>query len=239
MYMNYFKTIHTALFKKSLFDKKRNNLNAIRLVLAAIVLVVHCYSLGGYGREPSGGWGRWAVIGFFCISGYLIMASREKNNFSSYITKRIARILPALAACSVVIAFVFAPIAQKVDGQGLRNYITSQPSPFDYVFSNVNLAADVTQSGIGNTLSHNPAPWAWNVPTWTLYYEVSCYLLLGILFIIPFFRKTKIIIALWAVLALFSAAFAIHPTTQHLFPAGTALNTIEFMAVFMGGGYGL
>jgi peptidoglycan/LPS O-acetylase OafA/YrhL len=95
------------------FAEGRNSLNAIRLLLAAMVIVSHSWWLGGYGTEPQPGGvklGSWAVIGFFGISGYLITRSRiQASSALSYCRARFLRIFPGLAACVAVVAFVIAP----------------------------------------------------------------------------------------------------------------------------------
>ena len=58
-------------------DNRRNSLNALRLVLAALVIVSHApRALGGqsyaFGDLELGG---WAVAGFFGISGWLVTES--------------------------------------------------------------------------------------------------------------------------------------------------------------------
>ena len=63
----------------AVFDPKRNALNVLRLVLAALVIVSHAWIIGGYGYPPSIAGvdiGMFAVCGFFAISGYLITGSR-------------------------------------------------------------------------------------------------------------------------------------------------------------------
>jgi peptidoglycan/LPS O-acetylase OafA/YrhL len=70
----------------AVFDPQRNSLNALRLVLATLVIVSHAWVIGGYGYPPALAGvdiGMFAVCGFFAISGYLITSSRLGSRSSS------------------------------------------------------------------------------------------------------------------------------------------------------------
>jgi peptidoglycan/LPS O-acetylase OafA/YrhL len=102
----------------SSFDRSRNSLNAMRLLLAVLVVVSHSWAIGGFGAEPSLGGahlGTWSVLGFFCISGYLITASRLGSSPTRFYRARALRILPAFVVCLVVIAAVLAPLSTLAD----------------------------------------------------------------------------------------------------------------------------
>ncbi len=77
----------------------RNNFDLIRLVLAAVVCLVHSYELSGF--EPLAVLGQVlssaiAVKAFFVVSGFLIVMSYERSSsLSSYLRKRVRRIYPA------------------------------------------------------------------------------------------------------------------------------------------------
>ena len=103
----------------SLFDPRSNSLNALRLVLAALVIVSHSWPLTGREPEPALGGanlGVWAVLGFFAISGFLITRSRLSGRPThTFYRARALRILPAFLVCLVVVAFVFAPVSLLLD----------------------------------------------------------------------------------------------------------------------------
>jgi peptidoglycan/LPS O-acetylase OafA/YrhL len=97
------------------FDALNNSLNFMRLVLVAVVIVSHSWPLGGFGPDPQVGdreLGRWAVAGFFAISGYLITGSRDRITLPDFLWRRVLRIYPGFSSCrSWGLAFVFAPLS--------------------------------------------------------------------------------------------------------------------------------
>lgn len=160
------------------FNPRHNSLNALRLILATLVIVSHSWPIGGYGPDPGDGdltLGSWAVAGFFAISGYLITASRMHcSGLLDYMWRRILRIYPAFVVVLVLVAFVFAPLSVAVAGSGFWN----PASGMQYVLSNLGIR--VATSGISGTLVDAPYPDAWNGSLWTLWYEFLCYVAMGI-----------------------------------------------------------
>lgn len=192
------------------FDARHNSLNLIRLVLATSVIVSHAYPLAGRGDGPffaGTSLGGWAVVGFFAISGYLIMGSRMRTTFGTYLTHRIARIFPGFLACLVLTAFVLAPVAYTVENGTISGFLTTPNTPANYVFGNALLRiSDYTVAG---TLQTVPYPGAWNGSLWSLYFEFLCYLVVGLLACFSFFRRTR-----WAIVA----AFVVSVFAQALLP---------------------
>ena len=178
----------------SVFDPRGNSLNALRLVLAAMVIVSHSWALGGYGPEPELGGvnlGTWAVFGFFGISGFLITRSRLSGKPAGrYYQARFLRIFPGFAVCLIVVAFVFAPLSLLLGSPGSFEFSDT----FGYVARNLFLYPPVLgQTGVGSTLSNIQYSDVWNGPLWTLFWEAGCYVLIGVLVsIIPrrHFRRT-------------------------------------------------
>ncbi len=92
----------------------RNNFDLIRLVLAAVVCLVHSYELSGF--EPLAVFAQVlssavAVKAFFVLSGFLIVMSYERSSsLSSYLRKRVRRIYPAyftvVMLCAVGLSLV-------------------------------------------------------------------------------------------------------------------------------------
>jgi peptidoglycan/LPS O-acetylase OafA/YrhL len=161
------------------FDPTSNALNALRLVLAILVVISHSWPVTGTGEDPLLGgqdWGDWAVGGFFAISGYLITASRDVTpRFFVFLWKRALRIYPAFICALFVVAFVAAPLSTIMTGKDWHALDSAH-----YVLRNATLL--ITQPGIGTTLSDSPIANSWNNPLWTLAYESACYVIVGLMF---------------------------------------------------------
>lgn len=101
---------------------RANNLNALRLAMALLVVWSHSFALylGTESGEPlallCGGIydaGKIAVLAFFAMSGFLISQSWERSaTWSDYLKKRVARIFPgylvAVTLCSIVLVPAFS-----------------------------------------------------------------------------------------------------------------------------------
>lgn len=166
-----------AVDRPTALDPRHNSLNALRLVLAATVLVYHAWPLGGFGPGPGlGQWpiGYWAVGGFFAISGWLVTGSRLTTPLGGYLLRRVLRIYPGFVVCLLVTAFAFAPLSTVLAGgeYGLGDGVR-------YVLANAALL--MTDYSVGDTLSAVPYPGVWNGSLWSLAVEVGCYLLIAFL----------------------------------------------------------
>ncbi len=192
-------------------DPRDNSLNLIRLVLASLVLVAHAYYIAGvpsadgtFGPHIDGeNLGGWAVFGFFALSGYLIAASRWSNQLGTYLVHRIARIFPAFLVCLVVMVVVFAPISYLAQHGTLAGYLTTGTTPANFVFSNSLLR--INAYDIAGTPADVPYPGAWNGSLWSLYYEFLCYLIVGVLGTIAWFRRSR-----WAMVVAWVASVGLH-----------------------------
>ena len=119
-----------------------NALNALRLLLAAFVVIDHSYKAAN--GQP-GSWpymGGFAVDGFFAISGYLITGSRRRMEMRSFLWRRALRLLPAYWALLIFTAFLVAPASTLIRGHGYE-----WGNAVDYVIHNALLFT--TQMGIG------------------------------------------------------------------------------------------
>lgn len=180
-----------AWFKGMPFDPRNNSLNLIRLVLALLVLVSHTFPVAGWGEGPryaDENLGGWAVVGFFVLSGYLIMGSRVKTDAATFLIHRVARIFPAFLVCLVVTAFVFAPIGYASVHGGLEGFATTANTPANYVFANSFLR--MSDFSVAGTPAGVPYPGAWNGSLWSLYYEFLCYIVVGLLAFVPLVRRS-------------------------------------------------
>lgn len=192
--------LHTGPVIGNAFNPKRNGLNLVRLVLATSVIFHHSFPLLGLPEAPryfGDQMGGWAVVGFFCLSGYLITASRWGKDFGSYLSLRIARIFPAFLLCLVVTVALFAPLNYLHVHGSLDGFFSTPTTPFAYVFVNSLLrmnAYDVAGTPLGV-----PYTGAWDGSLWSLYYEFLCYLIVGILGLFTIFRRSATpLLCAWA-----------------------------------------
>ncbi|MEZ0449557.1 acyltransferase family protein [Cellulomonas sp. ICMP 17802] len=215
---------------------RRNGLNLLRLILALVVLVNHGWTLSGHGEGvliDKTNFGRWAVYGFFAISGYLITGSRLTKPLSTYIVHRAARIFPAFLVCLVVTAFIFAPIGYWHVTGGLDGFLTTPTTPLNYVIGNAGLR--VASYDVAGTPAGVPYPGAWNGSLWSLYYEFLCYLIIAGLCCITAFRRN----AVWLTLTFVAVALLNYamptaaPFTQSNVDVAFLGNLLPF---FLGGG---
>jgi peptidoglycan/LPS O-acetylase OafA/YrhL len=159
------------------FPTRSNSLNAIRLLLAVLVIVSHSWPIGGFGDAPR--WngvslGKCAVFGFFAISGWLITRSRLTSPLRSFGVRRFLRIYPGFVVALLVVAFAVAPLGSALGGgpysvgDGVRHVVA-------------NATMDMRQFAVGATPVGVPYPAVWNGSLWTLYYEAACYVSVGLL----------------------------------------------------------
>lgn len=226
------------------FNPKRNSLNALRLVLAALVIVSHAWIIGGYGYPPTVmgvDIGMFAVCGFFAISGYLITGSRRSGTSSipanprggargepsllPFLFRRFLRIYPAFLVVLIVTAVIFAPLSTLLAPTDIP--APSYPSAASYVFANLSL--HITQWSIDGTLLTAAIP-TWNIPLWSLVFEALCYLGLGLLAsVVPRRFFTAAAVTLFAALTL-AALITHNPGT-----AGFTDDLLALGSFFFGG----
>lgn len=186
----------------SALSGRDNSLNAVRLVLAAAVLLAHSWTIGGYGSHALTWLGANSVNGFFALSGFLIAGSRMRNGFGRYLWRRAQRIFPGFWVCLVVIGFVFAPIGAVLGGQGW-NPLHS----LSYVVDNASLV--IHTRDIGDTLAASPEGENWNRSLWSLMHEFIAYLLCGAALGLAWVRRHLALAAGLAVVALPVAAWSV------------------------------
>jgi peptidoglycan/LPS O-acetylase OafA/YrhL len=214
-------------------DHRENNFDALRVVLAALVLFSHSFPLvaGTNDAEPffrlSSGQvtgGELAVDFFFVISGYLItrswLASRSTDG---YLKKRIRRIYPGYLACLVVTIAITALCA----GSRAREYTSAA---LLYQKDALLEGALLLKYGLLDNpvaFAANPWPHAANGSLWTLQPELYCYLLVAGLGVTGALRRRPVTI-LWAVLF---AGYALQ-----LLHTGNVQNSFWRLTLYFGAG---
>lgn len=160
------------------FATQPNALNLLRLLLASAVIVWHATSLGPSDTVLPAPAAQLLenvpVDAFFAISGFLIARSWQHSpHLVRFLTARAVRVLPGLWVCLLVTAFVLAPAAALLSG-------TAAPTlsgQLGFVAQNLGTyIGTVSIDGIGSGLIYADS---WNGSQWTLWWEVSCYVVLA------------------------------------------------------------
>jgi peptidoglycan/LPS O-acetylase OafA/YrhL len=144
---------------------RQNNFDIVRLVLAATVVVFHCYALSqAQALAPLDHIlsGQVAVEGFFAISGFLIFASYERcHSLKEYFANRGWRILPGYWLSTLFcIAIAFS----------LHSFNVGK-----FLVANLTFA-NFLQPGIPGVFEGNPDNSAMNGALWTIKIELMFYL---------------------------------------------------------------
>jgi peptidoglycan/LPS O-acetylase OafA/YrhL len=155
-----------------------NAITALRLGLAALVVLGHAYEAGGFGADPlqvRGGvtLGELGVNSFFALSGFLITRSfLSSRSTRSYLWKRALRILPAFWACLLVTGLGLFPLLQHARHGASWPAAILQPQFLTYVTANA--ALKITQNGVGELFARHPAAGVANGALWSLFPGALC-----------------------------------------------------------------
>ncbi len=171
-----------------------NAFGCLRLALALMVLLSHCYPLGGFGDDdPLRRWshgqesfGSLAVLGFFAISGYLIGLSSLEGGTVHFLLRRILRIFPGFLAALAAVALVVGPALWWLGHRTLDGYfLPYRDGPWRYLLANAGLR--IHQTGIRDLLVAT-TPYGrfahasiLDGSLWTLVYEWHAYLIVAAL----------------------------------------------------------
>ncbi|SFZ92953.1 Peptidoglycan/LPS O-acetylase OafA/YrhL, contains acyltransferase and SGNH-hydrolase domains [Flaviramulus basaltis] len=189
---------------------KDNNFDFLRFLFAVFVVISHAYALSGVNESSE--WfhqisngqivlSQLGLSGFFIISGYFIFQSLQRSkSFFSYYKKRFLRLFPALFFV-LLLTLILAPFVYKSEISFFQNKEVYSYLPY-------NLLLYFFQSGIKGIFDTN-AYHAINGSLWTIRYEFSLYVAIGLLY---FFRND-----FKGVRILIAAVFAILIITYNFF----------------------
>ena len=215
------------------FNPRRNSLNALRLLMALLVIVSHSWPIGGFGFGRGEPWigdqtiGGWAVNGFFAISGYLITGSREKSqSLGDYLWRRLLRIYPAFLIAILVTAFVFAPVSAALS----QHDTYTVRAGASYILHNFLIRG--TSTGVDGTLTSVPIPGVWNGSLWSLHFEVACYIVIGLVVTV---LPRKLVVPTVVVLFLTSVAVTAVRIFGHVAMPYSVTQGSRLLAVFLAG----
>ncbi len=189
----------------SLTPGRANNVQLLRLLAAACVVLFHSYALTGrwtseplWKLAPELNFGVVGVKCFFVISGFLVTQSwLARRDPVGFVTARVLRIYPALIAASLL-TIVLAGASSTLP---LGSFM-SHPQTWDYAWR-VALGWDMVYR-LPGAFPLNPFPHDVNGSLWTLPIELRLYvalLLAGVTGLLV--RRVAWLAAVLAMLALF------------------------------------
>lgn len=173
----------------------------LRISLAFAVAIWHSYQVAYgtdavvelYDRTAFGYIIQIILPMFFSLSGFLVAGSMYRNsNLRIFLTLRAIRIFPALVVEVVLVAFILGPVVTTFK---LESYFRNRE--FFIYLCNVVGYIHFRLPGVFLT---NPLPEIINSQLWTVPFELECYILIALIFLLGFFRSK------WRVLPIFSLA---------------------------------
>jgi peptidoglycan/LPS O-acetylase OafA/YrhL len=237
------------------FDPRGNAIGFLRMLFAVLVIVSHCFFLGGFGNDALAiltgqlSIAIVGVIGFFVLSGFLITRSAlGAPSVWRFLWHRFLRLFPGYWFCLVICAFVFAPLfALQEHGVFWRVFWAPKDSPVSYVLGNAGMfhldgfsipgVMNLCPSNVAHLLRHNPHPWSINGSLWSLPYELACYLGVAGLTLAGALRQKRV-----AVLAVFCGLLALYEFSclspgqfSQLFPY-TLFDTLVMLVLYFTAG---
>ncbi len=179
---------------KASFDPRSNSIGFLRWLMAFMVIFSHAGPLAGfYGGHDLGtqisdeqSLGGVAVAGFFFLSGFLITKSKMgRASTPRFFWRRIMRIFPGWFLILIITAYVLAPIAYVREKGSIDGFWdASINSPLTYFSNNMWLPLQQhTIADMGTSLPFYTlhGGFEWNGSAWTLAFEFSAYILVGVL----------------------------------------------------------
>jgi len=193
-----------------------NSFDALRLVLALVVVYSHSFAVGGFGNEwtlhyikgqTTGG--SAAVLGFFGISGYLVTKSFcNRPEWRVFIKRRLFRILPGFYFSLFVVSFILSPLIFFFKGDAGSSWRLKEA--FDFIWQNALVV--IRKWSVGSAVEGLPYNEAINGSLWSLFPEISCYAAVLALGALGFLRKRPELLAVGGFLFLTHTLLIINPT---------------------------
>ena len=161
----------------------------MRVSLAVSVLLWHSYQLS-YGSPaayrilsgPAGLLLQLILPMFFALSGFLVSGSLERNrDLKTFLALRVIRIYPALCVEVFISALVLGPL---VTTSRIGAYFSSR-SFYSYMMNSVGWV----HYNLPGVFLSNPEPGRVNTSIWTVPFELECYLLIAVLFLVGYMRS--------------------------------------------------
>ncbi|MBV6696422.1 acyltransferase [Kitasatospora aureofaciens] len=175
-----------------LYSSRANSFGLLRLLLASSVVVSHTIPLAWGKPDPLWSWsgeqtdvGKFAVVGFFVLSGFMITGSGARITPGRYAWHRALRILPGLWGSILVSALVILPLLYHWQHGTFSGYWHHPQGPWNYITGTWNTSistgwdiSGVIADGMHRGTNFNPGI---NGALWSLKYEILCYILVGLM----------------------------------------------------------
>jgi peptidoglycan/LPS O-acetylase OafA/YrhL len=167
---------------------KNNNFNLARLILASSVILSHTYE-ATVGKTEADFFSPYlgekisyfAVDGFFFLSGFLVYASLiRRQSAVAFFTARLARIWPGLLS-SIVLVVLIGSLFTTVP---LHDYLQGETKSF-ILKNGLFLGGSYSLTGV----DCEGAPCNINGSLWTIPWEIRCYALLTLIFLLGLSKK--------------------------------------------------
>jgi peptidoglycan/LPS O-acetylase OafA/YrhL len=209
----------------------------VRLAAATIVVLHHCSSLlySDITDDPllrySAGFmdfGRFAVVIFFAISGFLVTPSLLRTgNVVDYSMHRVVRIFPGLIVNVGLTMLILGPILTT---HTLSAYFADSHT---YLYAKNILTLMVNY--LPGVVARDGSPASVNGALWTLHFEVLCYIGLGLLAWFGMLRRRPVMLAFWC------GFYAIYLAIETLPPFAAAFSGrfLVFVSLFVYFGFGV
>lgn len=153
-----------------------NAFDKVRLLAALAVLLSHSFPLARLDEPMLFGdsLGKFAVLVFFALSGYLVCQSWDRDpHLKRFAQRRALRIVPGLVVAVLVTTFVIGTLASEASAGAF----VSDVRTWRYVADNLLLINSVET--LPQTFLAQPTQ-VFNGSLWTLRYEVAMYALLAV-----------------------------------------------------------
>ncbi len=190
-----------------LYLNSNNRFDFVRLIAAWLVLYSHSYVLSAskeieliskYLKFDSAG--GLAVGVFFSISGYLVFKSLENSSsLKIFIIKRALRIYPALIFSVLFSVFVVGLICTELS---IQEYLTNRKT-LSYLKTITGFNIKYELPGVFENFPEKSV----NGSLWSIAIELRCYLVLGLISLLPFSMKIK----LWISVLILSSLLLFRP----------------------------
>lgn len=160
-----------------------NNFNLVRFLAAALVLVSHSWPLTATPGEPleriaGFSLGHLGVDVFFVVSGFLVTGSLlARATLADFARARALRIFPALALSAFGTAFVIGPLVTDLPA---ARYL-AHPDTWLFALQNSLTWPMGVRWWLPGVFYDNPGGPAVNGALWSLPWELTMYVLLGML----------------------------------------------------------